>query len=224
MQQTFPCPKCGAQSVVGQQFCGACGARLDSSCPWCGLEQAPGQRFCTGCGIMLGATPQDREPSMHILPLDQYTKRLHGCTIRGEPAVFVPTVTEDGRIALLLAGENIKQFRQLQKDIDRRIKGLGRGYESYVCVSVPLMPLEDRRRAFLVYEVVGGTEPIDELQDLHDMLASLKVGGDEYWNEVQSYFASEPRRSWINRVISHLKQQLNWAEYVDRAIAMHGIR
>lgn len=161
---------------------------------------------------------------MHILPLDQYTKSLFGCTSRGQSGVFVPTVTEDGRVALLLAGENIKQFRQLQKDIHGRIKGLGRGYESYVCVGVPLMRLEDRRRAFLVYEVVGGTEPIDELQDLHDRLSELRVVPDEYSTWLQSYFASEPRRSWINRVIRHLKQQLNWPQYVDQAIAQYGIQ
>lgn len=224
MQQSFSCPACGSQNAIDQQFCGACGTRLVANCPWCGLEQAPGQRLCKGCGVMLGATPQDREPSMHILPLDQYTKSLLGFTSRGQPGIFTPTVTEDGRVALLLAGENIKSFGQLQKDIDHRIEGLGRGYESYVCVGVPLMPVEDRRRAFLVYEVVGGTQPIGELQHLHDMLASLKVGGYEYWNEVQSYFASEPRRFWINTMIRHLRQELNWAEYVDRAIAMHGMQ
>jgi len=66
MQQTLVCSSCGRQNPGGQQFCGACGARLFSaaqqqpyrpqqmySCPRCGQTAAPGLKFCGSCGTPL---------------------------------------------------------------------------------------------------------------------------------------------------------------------------
>ncbi len=65
MQQTLVCSSCGRQNPLGQQFCGACGARLFSggqqpyqqqqtySCPRCGKVIAPGLKFCGSCGTPL---------------------------------------------------------------------------------------------------------------------------------------------------------------------------
>ena len=50
MQQTFPCPKCGSQNVVGYESCGACGEKLIASCPHCGASATPGYTFCGNCG------------------------------------------------------------------------------------------------------------------------------------------------------------------------------
>jgi uncharacterized membrane protein YvbJ len=36
MQQIFLCPTCGAQNIVGQEFCQACGQRFQYNCPYCG--------------------------------------------------------------------------------------------------------------------------------------------------------------------------------------------
>jgi len=62
MQQTFACPKCGAQNAVGQQFCGACGERLIANCPRCGASVTAGYRFCGSCGAQPDWEMQRGEP------------------------------------------------------------------------------------------------------------------------------------------------------------------
>lgn len=54
------CPNCGAQSVIGQRFCGTCGAPLVTGCPYCGVGVVPGARFCTNCGTYLAGGVQQR--------------------------------------------------------------------------------------------------------------------------------------------------------------------
>jgi RNA polymerase subunit RPABC4/transcription elongation factor Spt4 len=66
VQQTLVCNRCGTQNPWGQQFCGACGAKLFSgvqqqsygtqqvySCPSCGQLVAHGLKFCGSCGTPL---------------------------------------------------------------------------------------------------------------------------------------------------------------------------
>ena len=53
MQETFPCFRCGSPSVIGQQFCIACGQRLQYVCPFCDIIVDPEFRFCTNCGAEL---------------------------------------------------------------------------------------------------------------------------------------------------------------------------
>ncbi|MCK4331872.1 MAG: zinc ribbon domain-containing protein, partial [Dehalococcoidia bacterium] len=60
MEQKVNCTSCGSVNNVGQQFCGACGAKLAGeapqqgiACPGCGLENPTGQQFCGACGTKL---------------------------------------------------------------------------------------------------------------------------------------------------------------------------
>jgi predicted RNA-binding Zn-ribbon protein involved in translation (DUF1610 family) len=50
LQQSFPCPKCGAQIAVGQLFCSGCGQRFEYRCRHCGDAVANSSGFCTSCG------------------------------------------------------------------------------------------------------------------------------------------------------------------------------
>lgn len=36
MQEVFRCPTCGAQNLVGQEYCQHCGQRFQYNCPYCG--------------------------------------------------------------------------------------------------------------------------------------------------------------------------------------------
>jgi len=36
MQEIFLCPTCGAQNLVGQEYCQHCGQRFQYNCPYCG--------------------------------------------------------------------------------------------------------------------------------------------------------------------------------------------
>lgn len=65
MKQKVSCPKCGSQNPAGQQFCGACGAKLavevkeqTIACPKCGAQTPVGQEFCGACGARLAAVTQ----------------------------------------------------------------------------------------------------------------------------------------------------------------------
>lgn len=53
MQQAFPCPKCGAQIPVGQQFCSTCGQHFEYRCRHCGTAVKTLSGFCTHCGKKL---------------------------------------------------------------------------------------------------------------------------------------------------------------------------
>ena len=64
MQQTFTCPNCGSQNVVGQPVCGACGHRLQYKCPHCSSSVDATSAACPACGGVLDwPTTQQRQPS-----------------------------------------------------------------------------------------------------------------------------------------------------------------
>lgn len=59
MQQIFLCPRCGAQNVVGQQVCQACGQKFQYNCPYCGAIVDPTLVNCPNCrGGLYWPTPQ----------------------------------------------------------------------------------------------------------------------------------------------------------------------
>ena len=49
MQEIFPCPKCGAQNVVGQEFCQNCRQRFQYNCPFCGVSVNSALVNCPSC-------------------------------------------------------------------------------------------------------------------------------------------------------------------------------
>ena len=71
MQQIFPCPTCGAQNVIGQEFCQACGQRFEYNCPHCGAVVDSTLVNCPACRESLyWPTPQKvkpfpRQPAMY---------------------------------------------------------------------------------------------------------------------------------------------------------------
>jgi hypothetical protein len=63
MQQIFPCPTCGAQNIVGQEFCQSCGQRFQYNCPYCGAIVDATLINCPGCRESLNwPTPQRVRP------------------------------------------------------------------------------------------------------------------------------------------------------------------
>lgn len=49
MQQTFPCPKCGAQNDIGYRFCGNCGEGFEYRCANCNALVEPTHATCPYC-------------------------------------------------------------------------------------------------------------------------------------------------------------------------------
>jgi len=62
LQQSFPCPKCGAQIPVGQYFCSTCGQRFEYRCRHCGTAVGTASGFCINCGGKLSHLAQHSKP------------------------------------------------------------------------------------------------------------------------------------------------------------------
>jgi hypothetical protein len=63
LHQTFPCPKCGAQIAIGQNFCGTCQQRFEYRCRHCGTTISNSSGFCTNCGGKLSHVPERTHPT-----------------------------------------------------------------------------------------------------------------------------------------------------------------
>jgi len=88
MQQIFPCPACGAQNVVGQEFCQSCGQRFQYNCPYCGAVVDATLINCPGCRESLSwPTPQRVKP---------FPKQPGEYQKRGEGGVVGETGGEEG--------------------------------------------------------------------------------------------------------------------------------
>jgi len=63
MQEIFPCPACGAQNYIGQEFCQACGQRFQYNCPHCSTVVDATLVNCPRCRESLyWPTPQKVKP------------------------------------------------------------------------------------------------------------------------------------------------------------------
>lgn len=94
----------------------------------------------------------------------------------------------------------------------------GNSVRQYLVAAV--MYGKEAEKAAFIFEVWGFREPVKELDNLYENLLSLggcKEGDDRY-TAIQEYFYSEPVRLWINELISFLKQQLDWPNYVRQSI------
>lgn len=156
-------------------------------------------------------------PSMHILPLNPHTNLPLGVCVRDTSSIALPAITTDGRLSLLPAG-NEDDFRKFEKDVLVRVQKLPKECVAYMCVAVVIKD-PDRINPYLVYEVRGFTAPIPELEHAYHLLANLRKTGDTYWTDVEKFLSSEPARSWINAIIEFAKQDMNWMQYVEQALA-----
>jgi len=79
LQPEFPCPKCGTQIPVGQQFCSFCGERFEYRCGHCGAIVPTLSGFCTNCGEKLFQQTQPPQPS------DEKARNIHQEIAKAEP-------------------------------------------------------------------------------------------------------------------------------------------
>jgi hypothetical protein len=68
LEQSFPCPKCGAQIAVGQYYCSGCGQRFEYRCRHCGTAVSDSSGFCANCGGKLSHVPQHPRPAKKVEP------------------------------------------------------------------------------------------------------------------------------------------------------------
>lgn len=69
------CPRCQFHNPDGMQFCGQCGAKLESACPECRFINPPEFQFCGKCGARL--VEDESAPSEAAVPkLEDMQKQL----------------------------------------------------------------------------------------------------------------------------------------------------
>ena len=63
MVETFLCPKCGEENVMGYRFCVMCGEQLaageqqaEKTCSKCSTQNPTYYKFCGGCGVKLNSS------------------------------------------------------------------------------------------------------------------------------------------------------------------------
>jgi len=97
LQQSFPCPKCGAPIPVGQHFCSTCGQHFEYRCRHCGTAVKSPAGFCQNCGAKLHQQMQITEPSTKKIGKPLQAERARHITPMPNPAGQV------GRYLILVA-------------------------------------------------------------------------------------------------------------------------
>jgi len=78
MQQMFPCPRCGQQNIVGQQFCGSCGEYFQYNCPNCNAIVNATLSTCPYCNTALYWPSQQSAPLAAESSTDYDRHMQHG--------------------------------------------------------------------------------------------------------------------------------------------------
>lgn len=145
---------------------------------------------------------------------------------------IIPTITTDGRISFLSAGK-ANDLRKLWQGVSEKfaqkmgqlfsegISDIHIGNFAVVGVAFHLPDVSDMR--FIVFETLVFTKPLPELERIYSSLKMYcEVGGTNrersIRSQIQSYFAQELQKKWINEVIKGWKQRLNWGKIVDAEI------
>lgn len=175
------------------------------------------------------------DPSLHLIPLDAKDRTPIILSSEKKEDNTVVAVTDNGRISFLpmeiesvfLDGEKIGKTYPLVNEIKNRIEQRfpddkdinGNLVDQYVAVGV-MYNFQEQSFAKFVFEVWGFKDHFKELDKLYEALSSiggLTVGSNEY-EKIENYLSTSPVKEWINSLISFLKEQLNWSEYVKMSL------
>ena len=177
----------------------------------------------------------DFDPSLHIIPLDPHNKTpVMFFGSKDKPGTLV-AITDNGRISFfpieantILADQervvkNIPLATAIHDRIEQRFPNdkdiFGDKVSQYLAVGV-MYGNKDQGWAKFIFAVWGFRERFAELDNLYESLLSLggTEVGDSHYTEIEKYLSSDPVKEWINQLISFLKEQLNWSEYVRQSL------
>src|SRR5579864_67238 len=129
------CPRCKYDNLIGQQFCGECGARLAASCSSCGASNPPGQKFCGSCGTALPGGSAAAAP----VPTSYTPKHLAEKILTSKSAlegerkqVTVLFADMKGSMELLLADRDPEEARKILDPVLERMMEAVHWYEGTV--------------------------------------------------------------------------------------------
>jgi hypothetical protein len=177
----------------------------------------------------------DFDPSLHIIPLDPQNRTpVMFFSSKDEPGTLV-AITDNGRISFFpieadtvfadreRTVKNIPLATAILDRIAQRFPNdkdtLGNKVIHYLAVGV-MYGNKEQGWAKFIFEVWGFRERFAELDKLYDDLFSLggTAIGDSHYTEIEKYLSSDPVKEWTNQLISFLKEQLNWSEYVRQSL------
>ena len=75
MQQTFPCPKCRSQNIIGEPSCLACGESFKYTCPQCGVIVDTRFKACSNCGATLDWPIHDKVQPSRVAKKSTYQEQ-----------------------------------------------------------------------------------------------------------------------------------------------------
>lgn len=196
------------------------------NCPLCNKQVLFGTKFCGTCGNSLNRPPPQNEPPMYILGLNQHSKLILGFTIKDQSVVFLPSLTINGRLAMLPLG-HIEDFRIFQKKVKDSIKTNWAHCQTHTCVCfTPMFKTNDPNQPYFsstIYIVSGSPIKINEMDTIYSYMEGLRTAGDPYWKQVDYFFSNEPQRTFINTLIAHLQIECNWAKVVEQELSKAGL-
>ncbi len=123
MQQTFPCPKCGAQNPPGQGFCSVCGEQLQVNCPNCNSLVDVSAKFCSYCGAGLGWGMRVRDLQYQLTTMDGGLKGLIVQT-SGEIQSQMKRTEEGLNVMVGQYSQNVLNQQMAVNETAKRIAGL----------------------------------------------------------------------------------------------------
>jgi len=216
MADDIKCPICGSATILRTAKNGPNIGRFFHVCTK--YPECKGKVQITKTAWIQKVLEDGSTHSMHLLALNQNTKLILGVTPTKD-SYYLPAITTDGRISFIPAGSEA-QYNKFLLEVQKRI--LERDPEgklrSWVCAAVMITETIRPERHYLIFEVFGSQQPVPEVEHMYDCLASLKVVGDEHWINVAKMFSSDPAKSWVNKLIEGLKKDINWSEYIDKAL------
>jgi len=105
------CPKCRFENPGEMQFCGKCGAKLESICPECNSSNPPGFNFCGKCGHEL-REPQDSISVDYSKPQNYTPKHLADKILTTRSSIE----GEHKLVTVLFA--DVANFTSISEDLD----------------------------------------------------------------------------------------------------------
>ena len=217
MADDIKCPVCGSETTLRTA---KKGPNIGTSFHVCiKYPECKGKVQITKPGWIQKAVEEGAMHSMHLLALNQQTKVVLSVTPKDSHLISLPAITTDGRISFIPAGSDA-QYNKFLLEVKKRI--LERDPEgelkSWVCAAVGITETIRPERHYLIFEVFGSQQHVPEIEHMYDCLASLRTVGDEHWINVAKMFSSDPAKSWVNKLIEGLKKDVNWSEYIDKAL------
>lgn len=176
----------------------------------------------------------DFDPTLHIIPLNEEKSPIILTFDSGDNSDSLVAITDNGRISYIPLDYEIvyldkdrigrthpfvsRIMKQFEDRYPNNKDDQGKDLKQYIVVCV--MYGEQGKEAKLIYDILASSDYSNNLAVIYSTLESIQgtvVGGKDY-NNIQRFLQRSDVSLWINNFIISLKEQLDWSNYVRRAL------